>query len=246
MRLSSSSVRLISLDQDVQRRKRLSEIGIPDHVVVHYEKAIDFRSKSYCDVLPYLDLKYGPYTYGRVLSASEVGCALSHKEAYRSLQRASVELGVILEDDVRFSDEFGWGDVDEVYDWVSETWDKSLPFVLHLGSSPGDLARFSADGDRTRGFDARQGGIWNAHAYMISRPACAILSRTPKVSHLADDWLSISKLGIAIHLLEPGILFQDRSMDSTLSRFKKNNRPPLPSNSLKKFRYLAKKVFRTK
>ncbi|MDU8946149.1 glycosyltransferase family 25 protein [Ovoidimarina sediminis] len=241
MEIPFTSVKVISIDEDVDRRERLISAGFPGEIVMSYLPAIDFRDRTYSQTLDFLNIKFGPYRYGRVLSASEVGCALSHKKAYRSLGSLSVDLGLILEDDVNFNIGYSWRTVENAYGEVLNELSSHEPFVVHLGCNRWEFQNARRFNGNLCIYEPEKGSIWNAHAYFVSRGAITILRSQERVENLADDWSSISETGIKIYLFDPGIFRQDRSLESRLTRFMKVNRAPLPSRFASKFKYCAKK-----
>lgn len=114
-----SDVLLINLDRSTERLERsrtlLSKYGISFHRI----PAVDGRelsSKALCEVLaPALSAYY------KVLTASEVGCYLSHKKCWQHIIDANLHYAVILEDDFSLN-----ANVDKLHAYVAdirEPWD---------------------------------------------------------------------------------------------------------------------------
>ena len=89
---------IISLSTEIERRKYVAEQLAQYELEPIYVDAIDMRTASTEQVLAAQDHLVNKQT--RVLTAGEVGCALSHLSAYKTIIQQGIDYALILEDDV--------------------------------------------------------------------------------------------------------------------------------------------------
>ena len=80
--------------------RRLADLGISSSRVC----AVDGRALSADQLRRAANLRAGRILYGQQLTATQVGCALSHRLAYRLLVDSGAEWALVLEDDARPTD----------------------------------------------------------------------------------------------------------------------------------------------
>ena len=138
---------------------------------------------------------------GRPVSAPEIGCALSHRDALGQLIESGERCAVVLEDDARLADSAG-----------------QVLASIAAGVRPGDLVLLGAFGGAPLRVGSRRpvgpsakvapaarGGVQASFAYLVSREAAlAIIERFPRVSALADDWSLIGGVAV-LRILEPKV-----------------------------------------
>jgi glycosyl transferase family 25 len=96
---------LINLDRSVERRqtmeRRLEEIGLA------YVRlpAVDGQAR-WAEILPQVDVQAFQRNVGRDILRGEVGCYLSHLQAWQQLLESQDDTLLVLEDDVVFGDDF--------------------------------------------------------------------------------------------------------------------------------------------
>jgi glycosyl transferase family 25 len=183
---SASGLRLfvINLPDATHRRRlmtaQLEQPGGPAHEFI---AAVDGRSLSPQDIAKVYDAVAARANSARELSPSEIGCALSHRAAWRAIVDRGLAFGAVLEDDALLGAT------------SLETIQRVLPF-LHSPVARlvllQHVPRYSAWGGirisrlhrlyrptRTRG----------AHAYLLNAAAaCKLLAITEPISVVADNW----------------------------------------------------------
>lgn len=94
---------LVSLKQDVERRRRLEERFSSSYCKFKYVEAVDGRklsAKTYFEkTQPFFKL------YNRIMSPAELGCTLSHIKALEFFLASGEDFALILEDDIVGNDE---------------------------------------------------------------------------------------------------------------------------------------------
>ena len=170
---------LVNLDRCPARlafvREQLERFSLPFERV----SAVDGKSLRRIEIFRKCSQLHAFAIHNRYLMRGEIGCALSHLEVYRRMAAENVDLALVLEDDVEFTEEF--------------------PAVLRNGESFVDPAApqvmlFSSYCDDMP--DARRTGIlrspkhfWCTDAYLITLPAAkAILHENTPVVTVADSW----------------------------------------------------------
>lgn len=129
--------------------------------------------------------------YGRVLTAGELGCALSHVCAYDRLLASSHEFALILEDDaVLLPDVVPLLRSQQLRDWLLQP----EPRLLLL--TP--IRAFLKRGARCleRGYRlVRVRRAWEGYGYVVNRAAAEAMRRLNSPAWLsADDWVANRKL----------------------------------------------------
>jgi glycosyl transferase family 25 len=147
---------------------------------------------------------------GRGWSAGQIGCFLSHFEAWRRIAMQDTRWGLILEDDLHLSDALPAvvTDIDALDNTIDILRLESTGQWLAVGPPAMTLAARMARPLRS--------SAWGAGAYMISRAAAARLIATDTRLHTpTDDFLfNRPKSGVAAALatyqLVPAVATQDK------------------------------------
>ena len=162
---------------EARRGEALSPTELEDHVDVHLlEERI-----------------------GRPVTAPEIGCALSHRDALRRLIESGERCAVILEDDARLADSAG----QVIANAATTVAAGDLILIGAFGGTPLRVGSRRSVGPSVTVAPASRGGVQASFAYMISREAAlAIVERFPRVSALADDWSLIGGIAV-LRILEP-------------------------------------------
>ena len=136
---------------------------------------------------------------GRPVSAPEIGCALSHRDALTRLIESGERCAVILEDDARLADSAG----QVLASVAAGAMPGDLILIGAFGGAPLRVGSRRPVGPNTGVAPAARGGVQAGFAYLVSREAAlAIIERFPRVSALADDWSLIGGV-VVLRILEP-------------------------------------------
>ncbi len=195
-------------------RQRLDALGL-DYAFI---EAVDGRE---IDVAahPAYDRKRRRYAYGRDLTASELGCALSHRAACERLLAEGLDQALVLEDDVVFHADF-----------------PAVMAAILASEQPFDMVRFVDDKKMRRRRrrrvahlkgDALSGDYWlvrlettlgGAHAYLLRRSGAEKL-----LPALQRNWLAVDTLmgrswehGLVWFTVEPAPVAPDAALESTI------------------------------
>lgn len=139
--------------------------------------------------------------YGRVLTAGELGCALSHVCAYERLLAGSDDSALILEDDaVLLPDVLPLLRSPQVRDWLLQP----RPRLLLL--TP--IRAFLKRGARSLELGYRLVRVrraWEGYGYVVNRAAAEAMRRVNSPAWMsADDWVAYRKLaGVELGGLDP-------------------------------------------
>lgn len=222
-------VAVISLPDQSERRRLLTERGVPAGWLHPYWSASDLRTATAQELAAFVDLDAYPTFSGEPLRAAVVGCATSHRHLAQWLSATSFPLLLVLEDDVVPNITDPGAAVLEV---ARQLWPAAVrgdSFVCHLGTKPEQLdqslrrplkrpANCQAEPCLWWHIDPRP-TIWRAHAYLISRGAAQqTVELEPRMRSVADDWILRRDLGLIdrLYLIQPRIFCQDESLPSTL------------------------------
>lgn len=228
-------VAVISLADQLERRRLLLERGLPAGWLEPYWSATDLRTATTQELAAYVDVKAYPKFSGEPLRAAVVGCATSHRRLAQWLAGSDSPLLLVLEDDVVPSTVDPSTAVLEVARMLWPSAVRGDSFVCHLGTRPEQLeqslrrplnlsASWRAERRLWWHIDPRP-TIWRAHAYLLSRAAAQrAVMREPRMRSVADDWIRRRDLGLIdrLYLIDPAIFRQDETLSSTLGL------PPVP------------------
>jgi GR25 family glycosyltransferase involved in LPS biosynthesis len=148
---------------------------------------------------------------GRGMTAGEIGCALSHRQAYKNIIDKNIECAIILEDDISVTDDFS-----SVYKTLSELKLKRMVIKLDRDSNtvtyPWHKIKvnnyFSVEQPRTR--------VTFAYGYYIDRKAASILyNLTKKIFVVADEW-DYYKYYIKLRILNKSIIHNNETLESII------------------------------
>lgn len=225
---------IISLKEANSRRNLLHKRGFSEELLSNYFPATDLRFSGHTLVQCYVDRDTSTQRYGRELRPAEVGCALSHMNAYKWLVSSPHHLMLILEDDVIPLSDNHLEEVKLICQALTPLIKNNVSFVCHLGIQE---SYFQSGYSRPVKFSPEQGhipglvlhndkgrSVWLAHAYLISSPAAAKIIQFGKVKYLADDFLAFQKCGAIQRILisKAAIYKQDHALESTVQLKYKN------------------------
>lgn len=182
---------LISLPQDEVRRELLRDRFPRESEAFEIVNAVDGRAMN---ARAYFQLVAPLYrSKGALLSPAEVGCALSHLDAYRRFLSTDEEMALILEDDVEGRDEdisrirrvAGQLDNDFLLCCGAQDGLRSRRWLLGKQRNSSELGVFTVNGHSYR-------QMWRTACYVLSRGMAAdLLARQSAMLHKADDWASL-------------------------------------------------------
>lgn len=184
---------LISLRQDTARRTLLSSRFPGKFKEFEVVNAIDGSSIR---ALDYFELTAPLYrAEGHLLSPGEVGCALSHVEAYRRFLSTDEKMALFIEDDIEGCDE----DISRIMRVAEKL---NGDFLLCCGAQDGLRSRKWLIGKPHQSNDAGvfivngycYGQMWRTACYVLSRGmAASLLEKQTKRLCKADDWAALLK-----------------------------------------------------
>jgi glycosyl transferase, family 25 len=161
-------------------RAQLEVPAMPRHYIVD---GVNGRDLPDVDLARLYDRAAALRDSGRELTRSEVGCALSHLDAYRQIDTQALPVALVLEDDALLGHQLL-----KVVDRLLPMIDPSKPEIVllsHIGRSYGwGTERVDKTHRLVRPYIAH-----GAHGYLITRAAaCAMLAALQPVRVAADDW----------------------------------------------------------
>lgn len=154
---------------------RLAALGVEFRLV----EAIDGRLLSPDKVAEIYDARGARRRLGREMSAGEIGCALSHRQVYRTMLAEGLETAVVLEDDAIVGDEFVYilRQVQRVPDKVE---------LLLFRSVFGFVWRKPEFSLGNCGLHAAASPLASAVAYFVRSSAARNILQKPRVDSVAD------------------------------------------------------------
>lgn len=219
---------IISLTEEVGRRERLRERGIPNQWISQYFTAFDLREATNATSQEYVDNQTIIKRYGRTLRPAEIGCAMSHFNAYKWLASSDYQLMLILEDDIIPRTPHHITELQSICSVIAPLAQHQIPFICHLGVQD---SYFQSGASRKVTFLAEHvishdlllhsdkgRAVWLAHAYLISRAAAVRILKQGAITCVADDFSAFHKSGAIekIFIAKPGVYEQDQNIKSTV------------------------------
>lgn len=216
-------VLVISLNDATARRSFVTaQFQQPNLPSFRFISAVDGRSAD-ANVTQLNDVERSKKHLGRALTGPEIGCSLSHLRAYQTMVDESIEIAVIMEDDVLVGSQFPL---------VLENITKNIkqrpesPQITLLSH----VVRYSSWGSQKLGkhhllvspYEA-----FGAHGYVLNLPAAKLLlSELSKIYTVADDWRHFKQLkGLSLQAVIPycvGVSMYERGSEIGRERFKED------------------------
>lgn len=226
---------IINLASSLDRRARM-ELALGQLKLENYEfiSAIDGRKMSAADVNEKYNCKKSLDVTGRGFSRGEVGCALSHQKAYRTLLGSDSDYALILEDDIELS-----VDTPEVLELIREWLVSSEPRVLLLTSLKGFCTKPSTIlNSKYRMVDVKK--AWWGMGYVINKAAAEkLIEVNGEVWLMADDWVEYKRnAGIMLKGVDPWLIKPAPEVESILEKDRKSVR----AKKHRTWKYRAKKI----
>lgn len=200
---------VINLEHEHERRINMSNQLNAQGLLYEFVSGIDGRKMSISDINLHYNDRQAVLYRSRSLVRSEIGIALSHLKVYNTIIQESIELALVLEDDVVLTEDFF--DFISVYEKKIFTKDPTLcllsPSTVGLKIVNGDLKT------RLRKYELFQfeKGVY-ASSYIINFEGAKVLSRELyPVSDVADCWSRIKRYNIiAITVAIPSLTYQNQ------------------------------------
>lgn len=194
---------VINLKSSSDRKRYMESVLSPYQFLdVKYIEAVDGRTMPAREQENLFDQNEAYRKYGRVLRCGEIGCTLSHIRCAQEIMKMQTEYALVLEDDLVIRN----GDrLESVLDSLVKSMSPAPQVMLLTGDYW--YVRLNGIAD-----DLKVADVWEAvcsGAYLINRAAAGIMSQISPC-HLADDWRTIMKAGIAIRAVSPHIADQNR------------------------------------
>lgn len=183
---------VINLPQAEGRRRlmqaQLEQPGMPAYRLV---PGVDGRKLADSELAAIYDAKRAARDFGRELTRGELGCALGHVAAYRSIVERSLPLALVFEDDAVIGHQFLM-----VLARLLPLLDLSRREIILLSH----VGRYSAWGKRRidkHHWLYRPYTAWGGHAYLATLPAArALLAHQQPVHVMPDSWMYFHRSGI--------------------------------------------------
>lgn len=183
---------VINLPEAEERRQRvqshLADLGLGSSVVID---AVRGSTLSASERAQRADDARSRHRYGRVLTAGELGCALSHVRAYERFLAGPDGFGLMLEDDaVLLPDVLPLLRNRQIRDWLLQP----EPRLLLMTPIRAFLKRGALCLER--GYKlVRVRRAWEGYGYVVNRAAAEAMRRVNSPAWLsADDWVAYRKL----------------------------------------------------
>ncbi len=185
MKLGELEALVINLPQAEGRRRlmqaQLEQPGMPKYRLI---AGVDGRKLADAGLAAVYDAQTTRRDFGRELTRGELGCALGHVAAYRSIVERSLPLALVFEDDAVIGHQFL-----QVLERLLPLIDLSRREVVLLSH----VGRYSAWGRRRvdkHHWLYRPYTAWGGHAYLATLPAArALLADQQPVHVMPDSWM---------------------------------------------------------
>lgn len=123
-----------------------------------------------------------------------IGCAMSHLNSYRRIIEDGADVGLVLEDDVTLPDNIG-AIVESISPHMTGSEAVLLSYFSYYSAERGEACKFSRDSSvqlaqgRVLAFPTEVADLGEAGAYLITREACELMTKTVMPVRVpADDW----------------------------------------------------------
>ena len=192
---------IINLERSTLRKQYMQELLEPyTFLDVVFIKAIDGRLLSEEERKVRFNYAGSNDLYGREMNAGEVGCALSHRKAYKEFIDSNEPYALFLEDDISILRDLNQLDLSAI-DSVLQVFQ---PKALMLS---GDYSYYKKKPI------VRLYSAVGAYAYILNRAAARrILSLDPPCC-VADDWMFYKRKGIRLYAVCPYMVDANVKMD---------------------------------
>lgn len=195
---------VINLKSNPERKEYMERVLYPfPFIKPVFIEAVDGREMRFSELENTFDQAGAYRRYGRMMSSGEVGCTLSHLECCKKLLESGEDYAIVFEDDLVLRNNPLLEDA--LYE-IAQMEMTDSPAITILNGDYWYLSKSSLNETYSlaKVFDAVCAG-----AYMINVAAAKkLLEMGP--DHIADDWRSIKKHGIALFASYPHMGDQNR------------------------------------
>lgn len=216
---SMTPIYLINLDRSIDRlrfvKQRLDDLGLPFSRIQAVEGSCLTASERAAFVAA------RPRDGKRGWRDGQIGCFLSHREAWRMISSGPADFGLVLEDDIHLSD-----DTPAVL--ANLSWIPADADIVRLEST-GQWLSLGPPTASAAGRPVRKirSAAWGAGAYILSRNTAArLLGSDPILQSPADDFLfnivsSAMAKSLTTYQIVPALAVQDKfsAEDSVIEGF---------------------------
>lgn len=203
---------LINLKSAKNRLSRMTNILNEKGLRYELVEAIDGRILSQGEINGLYSRFKSWLILNRQMTRSEIGCALSHKKAYRKFLATNEQSCVIFEDDIIVSDM-----INNAIDVAQKAISKDQPEVILLSAFDEDSSLAPSE----LGVYDPIGFPWCTDGYVINRKAAELILRanTP-ICITADGWYRWRDCyGLSVKRVYPTVVSQDRrGIESSVER----------------------------
>lgn len=231
---------VINLERDVARREHMVAQMAALAMPFEWIRAIHGASLPAAVRAEHYDEARAKWRRGRALTPSEIGCALSHIKAYRTMVVRGIELALILEDDVDIP-----AAAVPLISELARVLPSDEPLVCLLSEAevvPGGALTPLLDGQYSLG---RFRSGYYASSYIVTKAAAEVLANALyPVSDVADRWEWLQRRGIVdILAVQPPAITQDQARFGTstapeIDNLLRDRRTTLPLYKLRRARNL--------
>lgn len=202
--------------KDSGRRAVLAQRCAEFHLNVRWVDAVDFRGKTAAEAGGFYLPTERAVRRRRLLSAPEIGCALSHRKIYRTMLAQNLPAALVLEDDVCFLENprpllENWQEIyrQVKFDVLILGYVKTLPEQLPYYYRRIPLKTVGHWGKYRLGIPWEQYGC-GAVAYLLTQQGARKLLSEEKVRTAADDWRYFAHTyGLQVLHLRPAAALED-------------------------------------
>ena len=203
---------VINLDRAKNRKEYMRRLlDKHDFLEVEFVTAVDGKELPENDINIYFNEKLAYDRYGRTLNRGEIGCTLSHINCYKRIVENSVNVSLILEDDISILRDIS------VLSSLTPLLDRLEPTIMLLSGDFWYICRECKQNNLNivKVYDAV-----GAYAYLINNSAAKLILKKYSIpSHVADHWLLYKRLGIKIMAVAPYLIDANiGGMESTIKQ----------------------------
>lgn len=231
---------VINLPKDHERRQSItSQLG---RLGLDYEILTGVYGKdlSAAEMAEFYDDKKAKRIQCRSLVRSEIGIALSHIKAYRTIMERNIQCALVLEDDVHLPDA-----LPKVLEALEKNIDPACPEVVLL--SPASLGRSGNSHLVDNFFTASFKSGYFAHSYALSLAGAGeLLNFLYPVHDVADCWTRLNKYGVVkIRGLTPPLVVQNQAAfgSSTTCELQNSGIGEIRNNPMRRYAFKLRRAF---
>ena len=216
---------VINLKKDIQRKNYINKHLAERNINFEFIEGVYGKELSNSEINELADLNLSSKKMGKQISLNEIGCALSHRKAYKKIVDENLDGGFIFEDDIILSK-----DIKEILESINKN-KKQLPQKAWLGLSNSYIRTSKKTFDLFDSYKIYQSPkVRGALGYYIDYAgAKKLLYLNTKITYVSD-WFTggyIDKLNI--YSINIACVMQNIKIESSIAetRINSNTRPKL-------------------